>query len=86
RTDVVIAAHATRENHYAILVRFENFLGFHSQEISITLLFSNMFLDKDALNPSAKVIYFLQNCKKKVKKNIYVKYFSCYSKSLIYSW
>ncbi len=27
-----------RENHYAVLVIFENFSGFHSQEFSITLL------------------------------------------------
>ena len=28
-----------RENHYAVLVIFENFSGFHSQEFSITLLY-----------------------------------------------
>ena len=38
-TDVVIAAHAMRENPYAILVHsFENFLRSQNYKISITLL------------------------------------------------
>ena len=38
-TDVVIAAHAMRENHYATLVHsFENFLRSQNYKISITLL------------------------------------------------
>jgi len=32
-------------------------------------------LDKEILNPFAKVIFFLQNCKKKVKKELITKYF-----------
>ena len=30
--DVVIAAHAMRENHYAIFAHLENFSGFHPQD------------------------------------------------------
>lgn len=38
-TDVVIAAHAMRENHYATLVHsFENFLRSQNYKMRITLL------------------------------------------------
>ena len=39
-----------RENHYAVLVIFENFLGFHSQEFSITLRYFNKSC-KDGMSP-----------------------------------
>ena len=38
-TDVVIAAHATRENHYAILVHNSEISQVSNYKISITLLF-----------------------------------------------
>lgn len=55
-TDVVIAAHAMRENHYATLVHsFENFLRSQNYKISIRFFFINMS-QKGRLNPNAKVI------------------------------
>lgn len=44
-----------RENHYALsLYTFESFSGFHSQEISITLLFSKIRKDNH-INPNTKL-------------------------------
>ena len=46
-TDVVIAAHAMRENHYATLVHsFENFLRSQNYKISITLLLISYVLER----------------------------------------
>ncbi len=44
-----------RENHYAVLVIFENFSGFHSQEFSITLLQILICLGGSFLSPNAKI-------------------------------
>jgi hypothetical protein len=44
-----------RENHYAVLVIFENFSGFHSQEFSITLLQILKCLEGSFLSPNAKI-------------------------------
>jgi len=44
-----------RENHYAVLVIFENFSGFHSQEFSITLLYFLICLGMVCPNPNAKI-------------------------------
>lgn len=44
-----------RENHYAVLVIFENFSGFHSQEFSITLLQILKCLEGSFLSSNAKI-------------------------------
>ena len=49
-----------RENHYAILVHnFENFSGFHSQEISITLLLNSNMSWKELPQSGYKNSYFV---------------------------
>ena len=60
-TDVTIAAHAKRENHYAILVSNLKISYVFKYKISITLLLFLICLEKSCLNSSTKVEDFCDN-------------------------